>query len=79
MMLVIGMHKGGLTMDGQCARCARCDAEFLYMFEGIVFMFENSHANPVFYWLCGECSKEWAIRFSSRGEPHLVAKYDLAA
>jgi hypothetical protein len=56
------------------SRCAMCGVPFLYLHSGKVFGFDNERKEPVYWWLCKECSRHWTIEFTSQGEARVVPK-----
>ncbi len=56
-----------------------CDAEFLYLHEGVLFVIELPGDGVEYYWLCPSCAPIMRVVCDASGDAKVVRKSEVAA
>lgn len=54
-----------------------CNAEFLYLHEGELYIFHPPNEHARYFWLCAACCLYLKIKFDASGEATVVARPDV--
>jgi len=63
-------------MVSKCAN-PECDAEFLYLHEGELFVIELPEKGVAYYWLCATCATYLRVVFDAVEGAKVIANLDI--